>query len=281
MSPSLRVVHPSLEPGKSVPLPAARLTDQQRIAVLLQAAGLLSLLDRAGWAVPDWSAAQATPEGRLVLPDAAPGLSERHAQEILRELLGRLFRFEGSAALAGRGPARRAARALLDRWFQSLAPMSPDEAVSHILGNALFLWEPAFAEARTALCGELEDGRFWVAGPRAFRLRLSSRCRSASELRELLSGPEARSLWEGEPGDGDRVEQAGVLADRGRTDAALASLDGLRSAGAETVRARCQLHLGQIGAVRATLRRLEGELLAPEQTLELAEIAARVLANGG
>ena len=47
------------------------------------------------------------------------------------------------------------------------------------------------------------------------------------------------------------------------------------------MRARCQLHLGQLGAVRATLRRLEKEPLTAEQAVELAEIAARVLANGG
>ncbi|MFP5285794.1 MAG: hypothetical protein ACLGI9_08650, partial [Thermoanaerobaculia bacterium] len=256
--------------SRAVPLGAARLTGQQRIAVLLEAAGLLSLLDRAGWAVPDWSLARVTPEGRLAV-EAMPGLSERHAQEILRELLGRLFRHEGSAALVGRGPASRAARALTDRWFQSLAPLAPDEAVSQILGDAPFLWEPAFAPARTALCGQVDEN-VWVAGPRAFRLHLLSRTRNLAELRELLAGPEARSLLVGE-------EQAGLLADRGRTEAALALLEGQRSPAAETVRARCQLHLGQLGAVRATLRRLEKVRLTPEQAVELAEIAARVLAN--
>ncbi|MEA2564788.1 MAG: two-component system, NtrC family, response regulator [Acidobacteriota bacterium] len=278
MSTALRVVHPSLEPApRSIPLAAARLTGQQRIGVLLEAAGLLSLLDRAGWAVLDWSLARVTPEGRLTVPEAAPGLSERHTQEILRELLGRLFRHEGSAALAGRGPASCAARALVDRWFQSLAPLAPDEAVSQILGEASFLWEPAFGITRMALCGQVDDS-VWVAGPRPFRLL--SRTRSLAELRELLAGPEARALWEGDE-KGELVSQAGSLADRGRTEAALALLEGLRSPAAETVRARCQLHLGQLGAVRATLRRLEKEPLTAEQTVELAEIAARVLANGG
>ena len=275
MSPALRVVHPALEPlPRSIAVAAARLTGQQRIAVLLQAAGLLSLLDRAGWVVPDWSLARVAPDGRLTVPEAAPGLSERHAQEILRELLGRLFRREGSAALAGRGLASCAARALSDRWFQSLAPLAPDEAVSQILGDAPFLWEPAFAPARTALCGQVDES-VWVAGPRAFRLRLLSRTRSLAELRELLAGPAARALLEGEE------QQAGLLADRGRTEAALVLLEGQRSPAAETVRARCQLHLGQIGAARATLRRLEKEPLTPEQAVELAEIAARVLANSG
>ncbi|HVG11307.1 MAG TPA: sigma 54-interacting transcriptional regulator [Thermoanaerobaculia bacterium] len=278
MSPALLVVHPSLEPvPRSIPLAAARLTGQQRIGVLLEAAGLLSLLDRAGWAVLDWSLVRVTPEGRLAVPEAAPGLSERHAQEILRELLGRLFRHEGSGALAGRGPASRAARALVDRWFQSLAPLAPDEAVSQILVDAPFLWEPAFGPVRTALCGQIDES-VWVAGPREFRLL--SRTRSLAELRELLAGPEARALWEGDEKD-ELVAQAGSLADRGRTEAALALLEGLRSPAAETVRARCQLYLGQLGAVRATLRRLENEPLTAEQAVELAEIAARVLANGG
>ena len=188
----VRVLHPCLLPGPgAVPVSAARLTGQQRIAVLLQAAGLLSLLERAGWAVPDWAAATATSDGRLALPDgAAPGRSGRHAQEVLRDLLGRLFRYEGSAALAGRGAARRAARMLLDRWFQDLTPLSHDDAVTQILGDAPFLWEPAFGEARAALAGEMGDG-LWVAGSRAFRLRLLSRCRSAAELRDRLTGPEA------------------------------------------------------------------------------------------
>ncbi len=278
MSPALLVVHPSLEPvPRSIPLAAARLTGQQRIGVLLEAAGLLSLLDRAGWAVLDWSLVRVTPEGRLTVPEAAPGLSERHAQEILRELLGRLFRHEGSAALAGRGPASCAARALVDRWFQSLAPLAPDEAVSQILGDAPFLWEPAFGPVRTALCGQADES-VWLAGPRAFRLL--SRTRSLAELRELLAGPTARALWEGDE-KGELISQAGSLVDRGRTEAALALLEGLRSPAAETVRARCQLHLGQLGAVRATLRRLEKEPLTAEQAVELAEIAARALANGG
>jgi DNA-binding NtrC family response regulator len=313
MSPfHVEATHPCLVPDpRAVPLGVSRLTDQQRIAVLLQAAGLLSLLDRAGWAVPDWSAARIAPDGRLAVPDAAPGRPDRHAQEVLRELLGRLFRYEGSAAFAGKGPARRAARALLDRWFQSLVPITPDEAVAQILDEAPFLWEPAFAQARAALIGELageEGGRPWVAGPRFFRLRLLRKGRSAAELRELLAGPEARAGWEGEeegdPGElaaagkwraavaawsrrppmseEERVDLAEALAALGRSEAALAVLDGLRSVAAEAVRARCQLHLGQLGAVRATLQRVERGSLTPDQAdevSELAEIAARVLAN--
>ncbi|MES1243941.1 MAG: hypothetical protein ABUT39_20225, partial [Acidobacteriota bacterium] len=165
MSPavlSVRPVHALLERSGSpsepglIPLTLSRLADQHRLSVLLQAAGLLSLLDRAGWRVPDWSAARVSPEGILKLPAAVPGRLPLPAQEILRELLGRLFRWEGSAGLSGKGPARKAVRRLVDRWFQSLAPATADEAVAQILDEAPFLWEPAFAAARTALAGELE-----------------------------------------------------------------------------------------------------------------------------
>jgi DNA-binding NtrC family response regulator/tetratricopeptide (TPR) repeat protein len=281
---AVRVLHPSLEPGSGVPLPLARLTDQERIAVLLQAAGLLSLLDRAAWTVPDWNAARITFEGSLTLPAAVRGRSEKPAQEILREQLGRLFRLQGSAGLAGKGPARKAARRLLDRWFQSLAPVSSDEAVGQILGDAPFLWDAAFAEARAALAGEIEDAertRLWVAGPASFRLRLLARCRSLGELRKRLAGPEAATDWHGEEEPGDPVAMAAALAARGRSEAALAALDGLRSNAAESVRARCQLHLGQIGAAQATLGRVRKATLTRELAVELAEVASRVFANAG
>jgi DNA-binding NtrC family response regulator/tetratricopeptide (TPR) repeat protein len=310
-----RIVHASLGPGpEGVPLPVSRLTDQQRLAVLLQAAGLLSLLDRAGWTAPDWTAARVTPEGCLRLSGAVPGRAERPAQEILRELLGRLFRLQGSAGLAGKGAGRKAARRLLDRWFQSLAPVTADEAVAQILDDAPFLWEAGFAEARTGLAGELAgeteaDGRvrLWVAGPGSFRLRLLDRCRSLGELRRRLSGSDAGKAWSGEePGDprelaaagrwraavaawtrqppgceAETVEMAAALAALGRSEAALAALDGLRSTGAEAVRARCQLQLGQIGAAQATLGRIRTPALTAEPAIALAEVASRVFAMAG
>ncbi|MFL6194467.1 MAG: hypothetical protein ACJ75H_09870, partial [Thermoanaerobaculia bacterium] len=307
----VRVVHASLEPGREgMPLPLSRLTDQQRLAVLLQAAGLLSLLDRAGWTVPDWAAARVTSEGRLALPAAVPGRAERPAQEVLRDLLGRIFRLQGTAGLAGKGPARKAARRLLDRWFQSVAPVTSDEAVAQILDEGPFLWDGLYADARGSLGAEMEDGersRLWVAGPGPFRLRLLSRCRTLDELRSRLAGSEARAAWDGEePGDpnelaasrqwraavaawarhppeseAETVGMAAALAALGRSEAALTTLEGLGSAGAESVRARCQLHLGQIGAAQATLRRVRKGALAWEQAVDLAEVACRVFANAG
>ncbi len=315
---AVRPIHVSLERAGSdsdmIPLPISRLTDQQRLAVLLQAAGLLSLLDRAGWMVPEWSAARVGSEGGLRLPVAVPGRASRPAQETLRELLGHLFRLQGSPGLAGKGLARKAARRLLDRWFQSLAPVTADEGVAQILDEAPFLWEAGFASARVALAGGLPDEprtALWVAGPASFRLRLLNRCHSLEELRSRLAAPGAKAVWEGDdPGDPrelaaarkwraavgawsrrppatepEAVEMAAALVALGRSEAALAALDGLRSAEAETVRARCQLLLGQIGAAASTLRRvrrakLPGEL-AVELAIELAEIASRVFANTG
>jgi DNA-binding NtrC family response regulator/tetratricopeptide (TPR) repeat protein len=306
-----RVIHPCLEPGSGVALPLSRMTDQERIAVLLQAAGLLSLLDRVGWAVLDWTAARITFGGGLSLPAAEPGRSEKPAQEILRELIGRLFRMKGSSWLTGKGPARKAARRLLDRWYQSLAPVTADEAVAQILDEAPFLWEPGYSGSRAALAGEMESGELswlWVAGPGPFRLRLLFRCRSLGELRSRLAGPEAATDWEGqeEPGDPrelaasrrwraavaawarrsprseeETVEMATALAALGRAEAALATLDRLRSSAAETLRARCQLQLGQIGSAQVTLGRIRTSTLAREQTIELAEVASRVFANAG
>ncbi|HYO12529.1 MAG TPA: hypothetical protein VE685_04970, partial [Thermoanaerobaculia bacterium] len=307
-----RALHPCLgDLAGAEPFCQIRLTDRQRMAVLLQAAGLLSLLDAAGWRLAaGWSPARVTPGGLLVVGDegAAPGGSVQTAQELLRDLAIRLF--ETGGGVAGRGEGRRAARAMLDRWRHSLSPLSPDEVVAQLLDAAPFLWEPPFASARAALAGEMlrETGaRLWVAGPRPFRQSLLARCREGVELRALLAGPEARTLWnqeeEGDPrelaargkwraalaawerrlpsSDGERVERANAFFALGRFEAALEALTGLGSAAARCLALRCQLQLGALGAARAALLRLGKERLPPEVVVELAEIAARVLANRG
>ncbi|HSF38785.1 MAG TPA: sigma 54-interacting transcriptional regulator [Thermoanaerobaculia bacterium] len=305
------VVHPCLgSPRGAVDLREARLTDRRRLGVLLQAAGLLSLLEVAGWHLPaEWLPARVTPEGLLAVEGgAAPGVSSRAAQELLRDLAALLFGTDG-AVVAGRGEGRRAARAVLDGWRQSLVPVPPDAAVARILEVAPFLWEPAFAGAREALVGEVhrDDGvRLWVAGPRPLRLRLLARARSAGDLRSRLAGPEGRALWnreeEGSPGElasrgrfraavaawerrrptqeGERLEQARALFALGRFEAARETLAGLGSVPARALALRCHLLLGQLGAARVALLKLEREALAPDVLADLAEIAARVFANG-
>ena len=87
------VLHPCLaSPARSLALAEARLTDRRKVAALLEAAGLLSLLDRAGWRLAaGWETARISPEGRLALgaEAAAPGRSSRPAQEILLDLIRR------------------------------------------------------------------------------------------------------------------------------------------------------------------------------------------------
>jgi len=226
MRAAAQVVHPALGSASSAsPLPAARLTDRQRLAALLEGAALLSLLERAGWWLPrGWEAARVSAGGRLALPpgEAVPGRSPRPAQEQLRELLLRLFGAAvadlggmparsceageggiapGAGVLAGRGEARRAARELLAEWWQLLVPLPADEAVAQILAAAPFLWMSNFAMARQSLAGELlgpsGDRRLWVAGPSASRSRLLAGGAGNAELAARLAGAEARDWWEG------------------------------------------------------------------------------------
>jgi len=283
-------------------LTEAWLTDRQRVGVLLQAAGLLSLLGRAGRHLAGWEGARIAAGGMLAVAEAWPGRSPRPAQDLLLELTAVLF---GDGQVAGRGEARRALRALLAGWGQSLVPIPPDEIVAQILEAAPFLWRLDLGTARRALAGEHRDGHPWIAGPRAFRARLLARNLSASALGDLLAGPDVRAFWnpgeEGDPGHlaaagrwraavaawerrppesgEERVERAAALVALGRFGAALEGLAGLLAPDARALCARCQLDLGQLGAAQATLKGLEKAPLQPGQVVELAEIATRVEAN--
>ncbi len=321
MSPALspqgavaRLVHPCLDPlpdgGDAVA--GGRLTHVQRLGVVLQAAGLLSLLERAGWGLAGWDAARLGRDGRLsVAGRLGPVPSPRPCQDLLRDLLARLFG-GGDADLRGPGPAKFAARALAQRWQPSLVPLAPDEAVAQLLEAAPFLWEPAFAEDRAALASELHrfDGSeeaavVWVAGPRPFRRRVLAASDGLATARALLSGPEARQLWdhaeEGDPRtlaaagrwsaalaawerrppvlEAERVERARALSALGRFEAALGALAGLGSPVARLARAEAQLRLGQFSAALAAVRELRDARLSPEDAVEAAKIAARAFAN--
>ena len=121
---SIGVVHPCLlSQARGLPLSEAWLTDRQRVGVLLQAAGLLSFLDRAGRHVAGWEGARIAAGGLLAVAGGGPGRSPRPAQDLLLELTALLF---GGGPVAGRGEARRALRGLLAGWGQTLVPISPD-----------------------------------------------------------------------------------------------------------------------------------------------------------
>jgi len=311
------LVHPCLDPlpQSGDPVTGGRLTHVQRLGVVLQAAGLLSLLDRAGWGLAGWDAARLGRDGRLVrlavTGRLGPARSPRLCQELLRDLLARLFG-GGEADLRGPGPAKFSARALAERWRPSLVPLAPDEAVAQILEAAPFLWEPAFAEDRAALAGELHrfDGNeeiaaVWVAGPRSFRRRVLATAQSLAAVQALLSAIDARRLWdceeEGEPRalaaagrwraavvawerrppvlEPERVERARALTALGRFEAALAALTGLGSPAALLARAEAQLRLGELHAVLSALRELKEDRLSPDEAAEMADVAARAFAN--
>src|SRR4051812_40452240 len=291
------LLHPALEDfSASVPLAAAHWTDRQRLAGLLQASALLAHLEHAGWHLArGFRGARARADGTLLATGAALGRSSRPVQELLRDLLGELF---GSAvAVSGRGEARRAVRVLLDAWRHSLTPLPADEAVRQVLEAAPFLWEPAFATIRGALAAEHRSDRggggagrapLWVAGPGSFCARLLARSNSREELAALLASPAARGFWEFEelppaPSATPEARLAGAVAlyARGRFIRALAVLSGLRSPAAAVLRLRCRSQLGELGAVRAGLRRLAALPLSPAEILEAAEVAARAFANAG
>ncbi len=308
--PAAAVAHAALRPAETgdLPLGETDLTDRQKVGVVLQGAGLLGHLEHGAWHLVDgFRDARVDGEGRLVGVRAAPGRMREHPQALLRRMLAELF--GGDERVSGRGEARRAARALIERWRPSVAPIGADETVAQVLEAAPFLWERALGEARKALaaCHRRGEGtHLWVAGPGRFRDRLLARVEGAEELACLLAGDAAAELFRGgggdpralaaagrwgaavaawearPPADGEeRLEMAAALYALGRFGRAVEVLGASRSAAALVLRLRCQVELGSLGAARATLRRLEEERLAPAAMVEVAEAASRLLANGG
>ena len=151
-APTLELRHPALEPAGGEDLESARLTDRQRVSILLQAAALLSHLDFGGWRLPqDWAGAMVDGTGRLRSITAEAGRDVQLPQTLMRDLA--LDLFQGEATISGRGQARRAARRLLEAWDQTLTPVTADSMVEQVLDSASFLWDPAFAAARAGLAG--------------------------------------------------------------------------------------------------------------------------------
>jgi DNA-binding NtrC family response regulator/tetratricopeptide (TPR) repeat protein len=321
-------------PAAASPLAAARWTDRRRVAVLLQAAAVLAHLDAAGWHLGagrppgrsdpaeaedgtgegapapagGWEAATVSADGILRLPPPAPGRGSALHQDLLLDLVERLF---GDATVPGRGEGRKAARGLARRWRRAMAPLDADAAVGEILEHASFLWQPAFAAARGALAGRHRRADRWrwrVAGPPHHRRRLERAARDGeASVAELLAGDDARLLWagsaalsagelsaagrwraqvarwsDGAPAEPEqRLELAAALFSLGRFERALDALHGLRRDEARLLRARCQYRLGRLRAAAGTARRLRSVQLAPELLLRLAEVAVRIDANLG
>ncbi len=266
------------------PLAGVELTDRARIAVLLQAAALLSLLDRAAWRLPDgFGPAHVTACGELTGLVALPGRCGRPVQELLAELVAELF--DGDAGVVGRGEARRVARLLLERWRGRLVPLSADEAVTQILEAAPFLEDPAFESSRAALKGTLRRAAGdipWRAGRGG--LALGSPADSPPVAQLLAAGRfalAARILGaEPERSAAERPLFARALLGVGRAEAALAVLEG-SAAETEALRVDCLLALGQLGAAREALRRFERAGATRAERFAASDGALRLLSLCG
>ncbi len=306
--PALRYAPLTVTGG--VPLDQARLSDQQRLGVVLQGAAVLAQLEHGGWALPGgWDDVTLDRQGLLSVGSIRSGRSDQLVQVALGRLLRRLFHTEGR--IAGRGAARTAARYLADRWQQILAPTTADQAVAEILQAAPFLWGDTFAQARTALVAEHSaDGQshLWLAGTGAARRRFLSHGHDLKQVETRLTSAEARDLWDGwQPGSDpeelmarglrrqaaiawsrnpprgrkDRLAYARCLFALGRYAQTLETLKRLSDPEVRLLRGWSQNFLGEQFAAEATMRRLAKVALSPEQTVELTELASRVLANRG
>ncbi len=307
--PADHLLHPAFELAPVTPLGEARLSDRERLGVVLQGAAVLSHLDAAGWyLVRGWGEAGVARGGELCGLEAAPGRRRALCQRRLVDLVEALF---GGGEVAGRGAARRVVRILLDRWRQSLAPAVPDRVVREILEEAPFLWDRDLGAPRAALAAEMEragERSVLVAGGGGWRRHLVNG-HEVEALRRRLAGPDAREIWDGgASGDpralaaagrwrgavaawsrhppetaADRLAQAEALLALGRFTSAVAVLDGVRGGAddsrtrlrAETLRLEARLLLGEPGGVRRRLGQLARESLPPEIVAPLAEVAVR------
>ncbi len=303
-----RLIHPvtgDVEGGTT--LLQARLTDRQRLAVVLEGAALLGHLEASGnFLAKGWRRAQLTPQGRLAVHPVQPGRARELVQVQLVYLLLSLFQSESE--IAGRGEARRAARRLLQSWRQTLTPVSAEDAIVDIMEQAPFLWQEGFAASRSTLVGVIEraDGerRLSLVAPRQVSARLLRLGAELKDVQGALGSPQARQLWEGEwdedpmalaaAGHWERAvaawrrsppsgAQAALALGRclvavGRYRRALEVLARHQRFEALLLRLWCQTYLGEIDAAFKTLRRAEAKDLSAEQLLRLGEVAIRILA---
>ncbi|GMU66167.1 MAG: hypothetical protein AMXMBFR36_24410 [Acidobacteriota bacterium] len=276
--PAEALRHPALAPGRGAPLERADLTDRQRLGVVLQAAGLLSLCEAGGWRLADgWDVARVDGRGLLTGLSAVQGRSRRSTTTLLLELLRTCFGADDE--IAGRGQARRAARALELRWSGVLDRSLPDQAIEELLAAAPFLGGAEFAAARAALEGTLvrsEREVRWLAGRgrsaapcRRDPLALVSRGRWAEAARAFLSSPPTDAAG--------RLAHARALAGDGRVSAALALVAGRDDLEAEILRATCHLTLGELEEAHESVRRIEASDLSTGERLRASDIVLRVL----
>jgi two-component system, NtrC family, response regulator HydG len=279
VSAAERLDHPALAPGSGAEIERAELSDRQRLGVVLQAAGLLSLCEAAGWRpADDFVSAQLDAGGLLRGVRVERGAVDGSTLPLLARLTLRLF--GGGATIAGRGEARAAARRLVARWSSALDGGGADAAVMALLESAPFLGAPAFAPAREALAGRLERaGRViaWRAGraaaPGGGPLDLAALVRRARWVDAVRAGRQHPEQVTAQP-----LAFAQALWASGRVEQALFVLAGRHDLAAETLRAEASQHLGELGAAREAVRRIERTPLSAAERIAAGDVALRVLA---
>lgn len=302
------LLHPAVtdsEEGTS--LSQARLTDQQRLAVVLEGVALLGHLETAGgYLASGWRLGCLSNGGRLLVGGVRPGNAAELVQVQLVHLL--LMLFDSEEDIAGRGEARRAGRQLLKKWSQTLTPLSARDAVIDIFEHAAFLWQESFALSRATLVAEIEapngERELSLVAPPRVRRRLTRLSAEPLALQQILCSADAYLAWEGEvvgdpldlaaagqweraivawhrqpPTSADAsMAQANCLFALGRYGRALDVLKRHQRFEAMLLRLWCQAYLGEIDAALNTLRQVSERNLKAEQMLDLGEVAIRLLA---
>ncbi|MEO1083419.1 MAG: sigma-54 factor interaction domain-containing protein, partial [Acidobacteriota bacterium] len=323
--PHLRLWHIALEgDGRGISIddtakgagPARRLTDQQRMAVVMQGVALLAHLEHCKLQLGDgtveraWHGATLVDGFQLRVDDVRPGRAVDAPHAMALALLRRVFGAHGDD-ISSRGAARKDARELIGHWRQELFRIQPDLLVTQVLDAAPFLWQPAFGPARRALAAEHvegEDRRLWVAGSGRGRSRFLKIARHREELLSRLAGPEAQATWDGFTRDLDpwrlyrqgrfrraaavwrrrrglrgseAVAFARALMATGRSAQALTVMKKRRDTESMLTRFLIQMELGDRNAAKKTLHLLDDAELSERQLVRLAEMAVRLYAARG
>ncbi len=311
MRPTRFIEHPCLRatPGPHDESPTKRfhgLTDKQRLAVVMQAAGLIAHLRTAGWKLVGDLSQGRIEDGLLVGLSAQPGTDPTPEHLRLRAFL--LVLFQCDSEIVGRGKARGSARRLAKSWSQPLAPLSATETLRQILRHAEFLWDDEFAAAREALFAVVDGERFpRVVGPALFCLRTERRLAAGDDLYQILRSSDLRSDWEGtvtkdpvEPANcgrwseavssfrvhgasdtGQRLVFAECLQATGKFEQALDVLGKIRDPSGEPIRLRCLSRLQRMEAARRRLIRISESRVSPQLAVDVGDTALRVFGIRG
>lgn len=284
--------HTSVESWTGRTLVGSRLSDRDRLAVIMQAAALLSHLETAGGRLTrSWQDLGIDASGVLRGAEVEPGgFGSESAQEMLIDLVEVLY--GARDRIIGKGQAKRLAARLLRRWHRTLGRIPADRIVRQILDEAQFLWWPKFSATRRALIAEIpgrQKGSLIVAGRAAFETRVLATNGNRVALEDFVAGPKAGDLWTVCAGGGvSRVagETSLGCARRahfaGRWQDALVTLAESQETEARILRADCLRLLGRQGAAKRLLdSRVVGADLSPEENFDLTQVTVAVYLDSG